>query len=185
MENDLLENLKQIQINHNRICLSDESTNRIKARIRNKKRTVVYKKILLFNCIMCIILATSIPITVYAAYGGMRVLYEKTQNAGLAQEEIEELDTFLKEEQFSEEDINNLNELNRNENGQLYGPDILGAELIEVESDLGEIGYIYRSDLENAEAESLEEALQQKGLEKVITVYNCDGETEIGTFTLK
>lgn len=184
MEKELLENLKKIQVDYNRICLSVESTNRIKDKIKNKKRTLLYKKILLFNCVLCLALIISVPITVYAAYEGMRVLYEKTQNADLSQEEIIELDAILKDEHFSEEDISKLNDLNRNESGQLYGPDILGAELIEVESDLGDVGYIYRSDLEEVEADNIEEALGKEEAKVVLTVYKNDGVTKIGTFTL-
>jgi hypothetical protein len=124
-----------------------------------------------------------IPLTVYGAYQVSQALYEKVRNVDYSQEQIEELDAQLKHQQFSDDDIANLNELKVNEYGQTYGPDVLGSVLVEVISDQGEIGYVYREDLEITEANTINEALQNEEVCR-IKVYENDGRTEIGTFTL-
>ena len=84
---------------------------------------------------------------------------------------------------FSENDISNLTELNTNEFGLTYGPDILGADLIEVVSKEGNIGYIYRKDLDAEKAATLENALDDNR-NIVLKVYDKNGKKEIGTFVL-
>lgn len=125
----------------------------------------------------------ALPITAYGAYQISQVLQEKVQNANYSQAQIEELDGRLKSQGFSEDDIAALNDVKVNEYGQTYGVDALGAELIEVISDQGEMGYVYREDLEATEADTIDEALlNEKG--SSLKAYKDDGKTEIGTFTL-
>ena len=99
---------------------------------------------------------------------------EKVKNVNYTSEQIEELDKQLKEQHFSEEYIEQLEKLNTNSDGLIYGPDVLGADLIEVISDQGQLGYIYRTDYDGAEPNK----------EVVLTVYKEDGKTIIGTFKL-
>ena len=73
--------------------------------------------------------------------------------------------------------------MNTNEFGLTYGPDILGADLIEVVSEEGNIGYVYRKDLDAEKADTLENALDDKG-NRVLKVYDKNGKKEIGTFVL-
>ena len=67
--------------------------------------------------------------------------------------------------------------------GLTYGPDILGADLIEVVSKEGNIGYIYRKDLDAEKAATLENALDDNR-NIVLKVYDKNGKKEIGTFVL-
>lgn len=124
-----------------------------------------------------------IPLTVYGACQVSQATYEKVWNVDYSQEQIEELDAQLKNQQFSNDDIANLNELKVNEYGQTYGPDVLGSDLVEVISNQGEIGYVYRGDLEVTEANTINEALKNEEVCR-IKVYENDGRTEKGTFTL-
>lgn len=143
------------------------------------------KKKLFSTSIITIILIAivALPITAYGAYQVSQALHEKVQSANYSQSQIEELDGQLKSQGFSDDDIAALNDVKINEYGQTYGVDALGAELIEVISDQGEIGYVYRENLEATEADTIDEALfNEKGYS--IKVYKNDGRTEIGTFTL-
>lgn len=141
------------------------------------------KKVLAANIVIAILVIILIPVTIYAAYQASQVLYNKVKNAGYSQEEMMQLDSDLKKYGFGDKDISILNELHANESGLTYGPDILGADLIEVVSQEGNMGYIYRKDLEEIEANSIDEAIQEKGDIK-ITVYDKEGEKNIGTFRL-
>ena len=142
------------------------------------------KKLISTSVITIIILAmVALPLTAYGAYQVSQALHEKVHNANYSQAQIEELDAELKEQGFSEGDIAILNDIKVNEYGQTYGPDALGADLIEVISDQGEIGYVYRENLEATEANTIGEALLS-GEMLSLKVYENDGKTEIGTFTL-
>lgn len=150
----------------------------------SRKRTYVGMRIAFFNLSMVLLALIMIPLTVYAAYQVSPILMEKVKNANYTPEQIEELDKQLKEQHFSEEYIEPLEELNTNSDGLTYGPDVLGADLILVVSDQGEMGYIYRSDYEQADATTLDEAIANPNREVTLTVYDKDGKTKIGTFTL-
>ena len=162
---------------------SSSSITRIKNMEGKMQKTKVGRRIAIFNIFIALVTLFMIPFTAYGAYQVSQALYEKVQNADYSQEQIEELNDQLKNQEFSDDDIANLNELKVNEYGQTYGPDALGADLIEVISDEGEIGYVYREDLESTEPKSLEEALENEEISR-IKVYKNDGKTEIGTFTL-
>ena len=149
-----------------------------------RKRTYVGMRIILFNMSMVIAALIMIPLTVYAAYQVSPILVEKVKNANYTSEQIEELDQQLKNQHFSEEYIQPLDELNTNDEGLTYGPDVLGADLILVISDQGKTGYIYREDYEAVDAHTLDDALTNPNGEVVLTVYDKDGKTQVGTFTL-
>ena len=166
------------------ITPSEEALSRLKTLKPNLRRTNVGKKIFMVNVVTIILSVMLTSLTAFAAYSVSTALYEKVKNADLSQSEIEQLDNQLHNEGFSEENIADLHELNVNQNGQSYGPDALGADLIEVIADDGQIGYIYRNDLEELQAQNLEEAFKRSGEIVTLTVYGEDGETKISTFTL-
>lgn len=163
----------------------DPSIDRLKALDgeKNNRKGRIMKTIMINNIIVILAVIIIIPVTVFATSEISHVLYEKVRNVGYSYEKIQKLEDELTKQGFSEEDISNLKELQVNENGQTYGPDNLGADLIEVISEEGDIGYIYRTDLEKSEAKSIDEALGSNG-ETVLKVYENDGITEIGTFVL-
>ena len=127
--------------------------------------------------VICLLIISMIPVTAYAAYQVSQVLYSYSQ------EDMVQLEQDLHKYGFSENDISNLTELNTNEFGLTYGPDILGADLIEVVSKEGNIGYIYRKDLDAEKAATLENALDDNR-NIVLKVYDKNGKKEIGTFVL-
>ena len=146
-------------------------------------KSKVAQKIIIANTVVWLLIISMIPVTVYAAYQVSQVFYDKVKNSSYTQEEMVQLEQDLNKYGFSENDISNLNELNTNEFGFTYGPDILGADLIEVVSEEGNIGYVYRKDLDAEKADTLENALDDKG-NRVLKVYDKNGKKEIGTFVL-
>lgn len=166
------------------ITPSEESLSKLKALNPNTKRTKAGKKIFMVNAVSTILCVLLTPAIAVAAYSVSTSLYEKVKNANLSQSEMEQLDSKLHDEGFSDENIADLHDLNVNQNNQTYGPDALGADLIEVVADDGQIGYIYRSDLEELEPKSIEDALKHSGEVTTLTVYESDGKTPISTFTL-
>ena len=150
---------------------------------RTHKRTRVTKRIMISNLVSAMLITVMIPVTAYAATQISKALYEKTRNAGLTQDEIVGLDTDLKEHGFSEEDISGFDELQVNETGQTYGPDALGADLIEVMYQEGKIGYVYRTDLYGNQPKTISEVLNEPKM-RDLTVYDKDGKTVIGIFVL-
>lgn len=183
MKNDFDEKMETYREVGTRLQLSSSTMNRITNMEGKMRKTRIGKKIFIFNLSMLLVVLLVIPVTAYGAYQVSEALLGKVRNADYSQEQIEELDVRLKQQEFSDEDIKILNDLNVNEYGQTYGPDALGADLIEVISDQGEIGYVYRADLEKTEANTITEALQDGDLCK-LKVYKYDGRTPIGTFTL-
>lgn len=150
---------------------------------RNTKKVNRY---FTFNIIIGIAMIAAIPLTAVAAPHISDRLYEKVKEAKYTENEMLELQKNMQEYGFADEDIEELNDLNVNATGKTYGPEVLGADLIEVVSDQDEIGYIYREELEEVIPGSIDEALQEQseGGEKTISVYKNDGMTVIGTFSL-
>lgn len=181
--NDFNEKMEVYRKVGTRLRLLPDTVTRIENMEDKMKRTRIGRKILVFNLSILLVSLLMIPLTAYGAYQVSQVLYEKVRNADYSQEQIKELDAQLKQQEFSDDDITILNGLNVNEYGQTYGPDALGADLIEVISDQGEVGYVYREDLEVTEANTLKETLENEEV-YIIKVYENDGKTEIGTFTL-
>ncbi|MCB6415684.1 hypothetical protein LI221_11520 [Faecalimonas umbilicata] len=183
MKGNLDENMKFYKDVEMKLHLSDEKKATILQNAKKYKRTRVYKRIFVFNFVLALLIVLSLPISTYAAYQGAKAIYAKVKDVNMTRNEIENLDNQIKREGFTEDNIENLNELKENENGQTYGPDMLGADLIEVEMDNGEIGYVYREELYNTPVD-LNEAMEGKDT-LVLDAYKNDGETKIGQFTLK
>ena len=144
------------------------------------------KRIFIFNIIIVIAMVTALPLTAVAASHISDRLYEKVKETKYTEDEMLELQKNLQDYGFTGEDIDELHALNVNAMGKTYGPDVLGADLIEVISDEEEIGYIYREELEGDAPGSIAEAMQEQleGGEKRIPIYKSDGMTVIGTFSL-
>lgn len=103
-------------------------------------------------------------------------------------------------DEISKEEV--VYEVKENENGQTYGSDLAstdydnGPDLISVEMENGETGYVYRDefyDNENqpnnpeeavAYMEMVEKNVKKYGYYKLIPVYEEDGKTEIGSFKI-
>lgn len=182
MKVGLDENMEMYKNLEMRLYLPDEKKEEILKNVKKHQRTRAYKRILLFNSAMALFLTLSVPVSTYAAYEGAKAIYEKVKSVNMTNDEIENLDRQIKEEGFTENSIENLNVLKINENSQTYGPDILGADLVEVEMDNGQIGYIYREKL-NYNPKTLEEAMVVKD-KIILDAYKSDGKTKIGEFTL-
>lgn len=105
----------------------------------------------------------------------------------LSEEKDQDFENYSLEQILNDEQINDLNPLKTNKNGQTYGPYILGADLVAVISDNGEEGYILRSELEavydEGEIDSPQKARNKAEEKGRLTVYKDDGTTVIGYFS--
>lgn len=171
------------------VHLSSDIKGDILDKYEQKKRTGVGKRVLTFN--ICLVLAIVImaPVTVYAtvkATDSIRELIKgKVESAGLPKEELDDIVVQFNGQDNAEEYIMDVDELHVNSNNQTYGPDMWGGDLVAVISDEGEQGYVYRDELYADEVDTLEEAVNYTDEERVLNVYDSDGETIIGTFTIK
>lgn len=172
----------------NKINMTTDSKNRIKKIYkRNIQTTPIKKRILIyqFSLILCAIIL--IPASAFAAsYISKTVyekIYEKVKNANLSEEQINDIVNDFTNDSEAVNGIEYLDELKINENGLTYGPDELGADLIAVISDQGELGYVYRDELYKDNVCSIDDALLYEEGIIILNVYASDGITIIGTFT--
>lgn len=152
------------------------------------------RRIIIFHlCVLIMIVLIAFPGSVYASSRILSIMRQKASiQTLLKDDDLEALYYELQEQGYTDAEILELESLRVNKNGLTYGPDCLGADLILVTSDQGDDGYVYRDDLEfDTSFKTPEEALlwQEEIAEHYIngysiTVYECDGETMIGTFTL-
>lgn len=168
--------------------LSDGLYNRLIQLTPKSKHTKVHKKILTTKISLLLLLLFIIPTTAYASIRVSNALLEKVKDAGLNQKQIDDLYHKLRSEGFSEEDIANLDSMQKNRYGQTYGPDALEANLVKVISDEGFEGYVYREDLGYSPSFTTpEEAIKWQETKPqfiLIPVYESDGKTIIGTFKI-
>ena len=123
--------------------------------------------------------------TAYATYTDLyAAVSEKVSDAGNPEKEVSELADELAKQGYSLEEVNSMPPLKKNQYGQTYGPDALGAELIAAESDEGRDGYVYRNELEEDGIQTPEEAAKKSYHTVRLNVYKSDGRTVIGYFTL-
>lgn len=148
------------------------------------KKTGIGKRIVAFYIFIIVFFMCIVPVTAYAIIYVSDELYEKLKDAELSREEMGEIQENLQNWGFTSEDVLRLEGVSRNEEGLTYGPDALGADLIAVISDQGEKGYIYRSEFENSDRKILEGVSEKREEGKTLKVYQSDGKTVIGTFTL-
>lgn len=166
------------------LILSENKISEICHLAKSNKRTNLSRKLLVFNIAIIGLILLSLPISVYGAYHVSKVIYEKVKETSYTDEEIELLDLELKKQGFSEDTIRELNELKTNINGQTYGPDALGADLIEVIYDTNKTGYLLREEYEAAiSINEIKEVDNQTGT-IYLNVYDQEGESIIGVFVL-
>jgi len=176
---------------------SEEAVESLKVLNNKSSRTFVGKRILKMQIAVILLLILLIPTAVFAAQSLSQVLFEKTKDAGITEKEMEQVLLYLEETGHTADQIEGFDPLLRNEKGLTYGPEAFGADLILVEMENGEIGYVYEEDLltEGDFVKTPEEALawnkkseklmEKQGYVKKIPVYASDGETIIGVFFIR
>lgn len=178
----------------NDIPTSEQFENRLKTTTPRTKHTACGKRILTLHVIIFIFIIVLIPTTGYAASKAVQVLTPNVPEGYFSTEEMEDLYQELINQGYTDEEIHQMDDLELNDNGLLFGPDNMGADLVLVTSDQGIDGYVYRDELypEVQEVTTPEEAVKwtEEFTEKypngyVITVYEEDGKTAIGTFTIQ
>lgn len=169
--------------------ISDECGQRLRSISINTKHTKVWSRILISYGIIILLLIIMVPASAYGTITISDIVYDKLKNVGLSEEQMIEIEHGLKDAGFSDEKIKAFTPLEVNEYGQTYGLDALGADLIAVTSDEGLDGYVYRDELYgDIGINTPEEALEwqnSKTENRSFTVYESDGKTAIGKFTLR
>ena len=166
--------------------------------LNNKSsRTFVGKRIVKMQIAIILMLILLIPTAVFAAHSLSQVLLEKTKDADITEKDMDQVLLYLEETGHTADQIEAFNPLLRNEEGLTYGPEAFGADLVLVEMENGETGYIYEEDLltEGDFVKTPEEALawnkrvdklrKVQGYVKKIPVYASDGKKIIGVFFIK
>lgn len=176
---------------------SEEAVESLKVLNNKSSRTFVGKRILKMQIAVILLLILLIPTAVFAAQSLSQVLFEKTKDAGITEKEMEQVLLYLEETGHTADQIEGFDPLLRNEKGLTYGPEAFGADLILVEMENGEIGYVYEEDLlteggfvktpEEALAwnKKVDELIKKYGYVKKIPVYASDGKKVIGVFFIK
>ncbi|WMJ85453.1 hypothetical protein [Anaerocolumna sp. MB42-C2] len=171
-----------------RIQLSDTCRRRLMNMSVHTKHTKVGIKILLTQVVCLILLFLLIPASAFAMVNISDILLEKVKDAKLNESEIIKINNDLQEGGYSAEEIRNMTPLEKNEFGQTYGLDVLGADLIAVISEEGLHGYVYREELEDKpNFKTPEEAIEwqnNRPVNRSISVYKSDGRTVIGEFVI-
>jgi len=176
---------------------SEEAVESLKVLNNKSSRTFVGKRILKMQIAVILLLILLIPTAVFAAQSLSQVLFEKTKDAGITEKEMEQVLLYLEETGHIADQIEGFDPLLRNEKGLTYGPEAFVADLILVEMENGEIGYVYEEDLltegdfvktpEEALAwnKKVDELIEKYGYVKKIPVYASDGKKVIGVFFIK
>ena len=176
---------------------SKDAVDRLKELNDKSSRTFVGKRIVKMQIVIVLLLILLIPTAVFAAQSLTQVLFEKTKDAGITEKEMEQLLLYLEETGHTADQIEDFNPLLRNEEGLTYGPDAFGSDLVLVEMENGETGYVYAEDLltEGDLVKTPEEALawneksdklrEVQGYVKKVPVYASDGEKIIGVFFVR
>lgn len=190
MDNSKLEKeLHNHFINSTQMQISDSCRTKIENLPNKIKHTKVRYRIILTQCICLLALIILVPTTTYAMVSISQTLFEKVKDAGLSEQELVQLDNELKDSGFTDEQLVNFYSLKINEDGQTYGPDAFGADLIAVLCQDGTEGYVYREDLypEN-NFKTPEEAINWQNSQtddRLITIYKSDGKTVLGKYNPK
>lgn len=158
------------------------------------KHTNVGIRILVFQAIVIAMICALAVGAVAGASGLAQIIYKKTANTDLTDEEKNEIVSFVEERKIPEDTLEGLPELHTNEDGTVYGADMLGASLVAVKAEDGTVGYCYRNEMEEIDGtkkgltrdDVLErEAKREQGLlRNWIYVYEEDGKTSIGVFII-
>lgn len=176
---------------------SKDAVDRLKELNDKSSRTFVGKRIVKMQIVIVLLLILLIPTAVFAAQSLTQVLFEKTKDAGITEKEMEQVLLYLEETGHTTDQIKDFDPLLRNEEGLTYGPEAFGSDLILVEMENGETGYVYAEDLftEGDFVKTPEEALawnekadklrEVQGYVKKVPVYASDGEKIIGVFFVR
>ena len=194
MNNDFEYSMWDLQLE---IKPSDDAIERVKTLNKKSAKTFVGKRIVKMQITIVLLLILLIPTAVFAAQSLSQVLFEKTKDAGITEKEMEQVLLYLEETGHTADQIEGFDPLLRNEEGLTYGPKAFGADLVLVEMENGETGYIYADDLltegdfvktpEEALAwnKKVDELIKKYGYVKKIPVYASDGKKVIGVFFIK
>lgn len=101
-------------------------------------------------------------------------VHEKVAEAQLSGRDMQTISEGLSEHGWEASEVEDLEPLGKNANGQTYGPEALAADLVLVDMDEGGQGYVYKEDLLKGDEEG---AL-------VLDAYQSDGITKAGHFTM-
>ena len=176
---------------------SEEAVENLKTLNNKCSRTYVGKRIVKMQIAVILLLILLIPTAVFAAQSLSQILLEKTKDADITEKEMEQVSLYLEETGHTADQIESFDPLLRNEEGLTYGPEAFGADLILVEMENGEAGYVYKEDLltEGDFVKTPEEALawnkkseklmEEQGYVKKIPVYASDGQAIIGVFFIR
>lgn len=158
---------------------------KVTKRISVARFLILFLSVIALPSMVYIVFANLQETTVYATYTDLYdAVSEKVSDAGKSEREVIELADELERQGYSLEDIDSMPLLRKNQYGQTYGPDALGAELICTESDEGVDGYVYRDELEEDGIQTPEEAAKKPHETVRLKVYKSDGRTVVGYFTL-
>ena len=176
---------------------SKDAVDRLKELNDKSSRTFVGKRIVKMQIVIVLLLILLIPTAVFAAQSLTQVLFEKTKDAGITEKEMEQVLLYLEETGHTADQIEDFDPLLRNEEGLTYGPETFGSDLILVEMENGETGYVYAEDLQTegdlvktpeealAWNKKVDELIKKYGYVKKIPVYASDGKKVIGVFFIK
>lgn len=176
---------------------SEEAVENLKTLNNKCSRTYVGKRIVKMQLAVILLFILLIPTAVFAAQSLSQILLEKTKDADITEKEMEQVLLYLEETGHTADQIESFDPLLRNEEGLTYGPEAFGADLILVEMENGEAGYVYKEDLltEGDFVKTPEEALawnkkseklmEEQGYVKKIPVYASDGQAIIGVFFIR
>ena len=176
---------------------SEEAVENLKTLNNKCSRTYVGKRIVKMQIAVILLFILLIPTAVFAAQSLSQILLEKTKDADITEKEMEQVLLYLEETGHTADQIESFDPLLRNEEGLTYGPEAFGADLILVEMENGEAGYVYKEDLltEGDFVKTPEEALawnkkseklmEEQGYVKKIPVYASDGQAIIGVFFIR
>lgn len=157
------------------------------------KHTNVGIRILVFQAIVIAMICALAVGAVAGASGLAQIIYKKTANTDLTDEEKNEIISFVEERKIPEDTLEGLPELHTNEDGTVYGADMLGASLVAVKAEDGTVGYYYRDEMSKIDGTDLSDykntverqEKKEKGLiRNWVYVYDKDGKTRIGIFIL-
>lgn len=176
---------------------SEEAIESLKVLNNKSSRTFVGKRIVKMQIVIILMFILLIPTAVFAAHSLSQVLFEKTKDADITEKEMEQVLLYLEETGHTADQIEAFDPLLRNEDGLTYGPEAFGSDLVLVEMENGETGYVYAEDLltegdfvktpEEALAwnKKLDKLLEKQGYVKKIPVYESDGVKIIGVFFIR
>ncbi len=173
---------------------SDEATTRLNKLEAGSARTFVGKRIVRMQIAAALLLILMIPTVAFAGYSLSQIVFEKTKDAGISEEQRWEIQQYFEENEYTIEEIKELYPLKRNEKGLTYGLHLYNPDLVMAYAENGEIGYVYQSDLDaipGSDVKNPSEAMEymkwkeENDYQHIIKVYKADGETVIGEMVIE